>query len=61
MKEHFKNQIDKGATDRFYYGLEFDNPHEIRMFQHKGTIDTFPELEYVRHLTPDWPLFKDKQ
>lgn len=65
MNEHFKNQIEQGATEMFFYGLEtivqdlVESKIEIK--SHKGTLDTFPNLEYVRHLTDGVPLFKEPQ
>jgi hypothetical protein len=64
MNEHFKNQIEQGATEIFFYGLEtiVQDLVEIKIGikSHKGTLDTFPELEYIRHLTDGVPLFKNK-
>ena len=58
MKEHFKNQIDRGF-EVFFYGLERD-PLNISIMRHKGSLEDFPtNLEYVRQLTDDWPLFKE--
>lgn len=62
MMEHFKNQIEQGATEMFFYGLQHpaDAVGDIRIEikSHKGTLDTFPMLEYVRHLSDGVPLFK---
>jgi hypothetical protein len=64
MNEHFKNQIEQGATEIFFYGLETIVQDlveiKIEIKSHKGTLDTFPELEYIRHLTDGVPLFKNK-
>jgi len=65
MNEHFKNQIEQGAKEMFFYGLEHpaDAVGEIRIEikRHKGSLDTFPTLEYVRHLSDGVPLFKALQ
>ena len=62
MNEHFKNQIEQGATEMFFYGLERPEPHTVSIMRHKGSLDTFPtNLEYVRHLTDGMPLFKEMQ
>jgi hypothetical protein len=59
MNEYFKNQIEQGA-EMFYYGLQSEEPLTIRLRQHKGSLDSFPtNLEYVRQLSNDWPLFKE--
>jgi hypothetical protein len=55
MIEHFKNQIDEGAKEMFFYALEHDGRMSIE--RHRGTLDTFPTLVYVRHLTEGIPLF----
>jgi hypothetical protein len=63
INEHFKNQIEQGATEMFFYGLEtivqemVESKIEIK--SHKGTLDTFPDLVYVRHMTDSMPLFKE--
>jgi len=60
IQEIFKNQIDSGATEMFFYGLERPEPHTISIMRHKGSLDTFPSnLEFVRYLTPSNPLFKE--
>ena len=62
MKEHFTKQIEKGATEMFFYGLERPDPHTVSIMRHKGTLDTFPSnLEYIRHLSESMPLFKEIQ
>ena len=58
--EYFKSQIDQGATEMFFYGLERPEPHTVSIMRHRGSLDTFPtNLEYVRHLTDGMPLFKE--
>ncbi len=60
IQEIFKNQIDSGATEMWFYGLERPEPHTISIMRHKGSLDTFPtNLEFVRYLTPSNPLFKE--
>lgn len=60
IQEIFKNQIDGGATEMFFYGLERPEPHTVSIMRHKGSLDTFPtNLEFVRYLTPSNPLFKE--
>lgn len=59
-KELFKAQIDQGATEMFFYGLERPEPHTISIMRHKGTLDSFPtNLEFVRMLSESNPLFKE--
>ena len=62
--EHFKNQIEQGTTEMFWYGLEAGSgPVEnikINITNHKGALDTFPtNLEFVRMLSESLPLFKE--
>jgi hypothetical protein len=59
MIEHFKSQIEEGATEMFFYAIEQEG--NLRIERHRGTLDTFPKLEYVRHLTDGVPLFKDSE
>lgn len=60
IQEIFKSQIDRGATEMWFYGLERPEPHTISIMRHKGSLDTFPDnLEFVRFLTPSNPLFKE--
>jgi len=61
MNEHFKNQIEQGATEMFFYVLENSAQTKMEIKSHKGTLDTFPNLEYIRHLTDGMPLFKEPQ
>ena len=62
IQEIFKNQIDGGATEMFFYGLERPEPHTVSIMRHKGSLDTFPSnLEFVRFLTPSNPLFKETE
>jgi hypothetical protein len=60
LNEIFRSQIDGGATEMFFYGLERPEPHTISIMRHKGTLDSFPtNLEFVRFMTPSNPLFKE--
>ena len=59
MKKYFTKQIEQGATEMFFYAMEQDGNLTIQ--RHRGTLDTFPDLEYVRHLTDGVPLFKEAQ
>lgn len=59
MNEHFKKQLEEGATEMFFYALENADQTNISVKSHKGTLDTFPNLEYIRHLTDGMPLFKE--
>ena len=63
MNEHFKNQIEQGATETFWYGLETGSyPVEIKinLTTHKGALDTFPtNLEFIRMMSENVPLFKE--
>ena len=59
-QEIFQAQIDGGATEMFFYGLERPEPHTISIMRHKGTLDSFPtNLEFVRFLTASNPLFRE--
>jgi hypothetical protein len=57
--EYFKSQIEEGAKEMFFYAIEREGNLTIQ--RHRGTLDTFPDLEYVRHLTDGVPLFKEHQ
>jgi hypothetical protein len=65
MNEHFKKQIELGATEMFFYGIEtiVQNLIEskIQIKSHKGSLDSFPDLVYIRHMTESIPLFKDPE
>jgi hypothetical protein len=61
---HFKKQLDDGAREMFFYGLEREPEQEGRIvasiMRHKGTLDSFPtNLEFVRMMTESTPLFKE--
>ena len=58
--EFFKKQVESGATEMFFYGLERPEPWTISIMRHKGTLDSFPtNLEFVRMLAESTPLFKE--
>lgn len=60
MNEHFTKQIEGGATEMFFYGLERSGPHTVSIMRHKGTLDSFPtNLEFIRMLSESTPLFKE--
>jgi len=59
MNEYFKSQLEQGATEMFFYALENADQTRVEIKSHKGTIDTFPDLEYIRHLSDGVPLFKE--
>ena len=59
MKEYFKSQIEEGAKEMFFYAIVREGNLTIQ--RHRGTLATFPELEYVRHLTDGVPLFKEAE
>jgi hypothetical protein len=61
MKEHFTKQVEQGATEMFFYALENQDQTNVEVKSHKGTLDTFPNLEYIRHLSEGIPLFKKIQ
>ena len=64
ISEHFTKQIEQGATEMFWYGLEAGSDLveniKINITNHKGALDTFPtNLEFVRMLSENVPLFKE--
>lgn len=61
MNEHFTKQIEQGATEMFFYALENADQSRVEIKSHKGTLDSFPNLEYIRHLSEGVPLFKEPQ
>jgi hypothetical protein len=61
MIQHFTKQIEQGTTEMFFYALENADQTKVEIKSHKGTLDTFPDLEYIRHLSESVPLFKGPQ
>ena len=64
ISEHFTKQIEQGATEMFWYGLETGSylveNMKINITNHKGALDTFPtNLEFIRMLSENVPLFKE--
>lgn len=59
MNEYFKKQLEEGATEQFFYAVEREGNLTIQRY--RGTLATFPNLEYVRHLTDGVPLFKEAE
>ena len=61
MKEHFKKQAEQGAAKMFFYAIENADQTRMAIRTHKGTLDSFPNLEYIRNLSEGIPLFKEPQ
>jgi hypothetical protein len=59
VNEHFTKQVEQGATEQFFYAIEREGNLTIQ--RHRGTLNTLPDLEYVKHLTDGVPLFKESQ
>ncbi len=55
MKEYFKEQIDGGATDNFFYGTESNG--EVRIERHRGTLDTLPANLRFNKMMGTTPFF----
>ena len=56
MKEHFKQQIEQGATDQFFYCTE--NLGEVRIKRHRGTLESLPtNLKFTR-MVESIPFFE---
>ena len=55
--ELFKQQIDGGATDQFFYVIE--NNGKVSIKRHRGTLDTLSinNLEFVR-MSKSTPVFR---
>jgi len=44
---YFREQIEGGATDNWFYGTEMNG--EVRIERHRGSLDTFPaDLKFIR-------------
>ena len=44
---YFREQIEGGATDQFFYGTEMNG--EVRVERHRGSLDSFPtDLVFTR-------------
>jgi len=59
MNEHFKKQIEEGATEQFFYAIIREGNMTIQ--RHRGTLDTLPEMVYVGQATDSVPMFKDPE
>lgn len=56
ITELFKQQIQGGAADQFFYGTEHNG--EVRIERHRGSLDSFPAgLEYFK-MVGNTPFFK---
>lgn len=54
--ELFKQQIEGGATEQFFYGTEHNG--EVRIERHRGSLETFPvDLEFLK-MMGSTPFFK---
>jgi hypothetical protein len=57
MRQYFKQQIEGGATDNWFYGTEIDGT--VRIERHRGTIDSLrlTGLEFDR-MMGSTPFFR---
>lgn len=56
ITELFKQQIEGGATDQFFYGTE--HMGEVRIERLRGSLDSFPQgLEYFK-MVGSTPFFR---
>ena len=62
ITEIFAKQIEGGATKMFFYGIETvrENEDAIEIRSHRDSLDTFPKLTYVRHMSDAIPLFQNE-
>lgn len=52
---YFREQIEGGATDNFFYCTEMNG--EVRVERHRGSLDSFPtDLKFVR-MSGSMPFF----
>jgi len=56
MIEYFKQQIEGGATEQFFYGTEHNG--EVRIERHRGSLDTFPTTLKFLKMMGSTPFFK---
>lgn len=56
MNKYFKQQIDGGATDQFFYGTEHNG--EVRIERHRGSLDTLPKGLVFLRMMGSTPFFK---
>ena len=64
LDEFFKKQLEQGATEMFFYGVELGTTIEegitVSIRNHKGTLDSFPGgMEFIRMMSESTPLFKE--
>lgn len=60
INDHFTKQLEQGATEMFFYGLERMEPFTVSIMKHEDTLSSFPtNLEFVRMLSDSMPLFKE--
>ncbi len=59
MTEYFKEQLDGGATDNFFYAVETNG--SLKIERHRGPLETLSleKLVFDRMMGAT-PLFKDK-
>ena len=55
MNEYFKEQIEGGATDQFFYGTEMNG--EVRIERHRGTLESFPTNLRFSRMMGSTPFF----
>jgi hypothetical protein len=60
ITELFEQQIQGGATDNFFYGIEIDGT--VRIERHRGTIDSLSLDSFVfDRMMGSTPFFRPKE
>ena len=53
---YFREQIEGGATDQFFYGTEHNG--EVRIERHRGSLDTLPTGLVFLRMMGSTPFFR---
>ena len=56
---YFKEQIEGGATDQFFYGTEHNG--EVRIERLRGSLETFPQGLVFFKMVGSVPFFKSAE
>jgi hypothetical protein len=60
LENWFGKQIEGGAKEMFFYGIESDDEGNMRIKSHRGTLDSFPtDLKFSR-MVKSTPFFTMK-
>lgn len=60
IEQYFEKQIQGGAKEMFFYGIEAGDDGNMRIKSHRGTLDSFPSNLKFSRMVESTPFFTMK-